>query len=132
MTTGGMQKNILNQDDMIFYKEDGKIMSGGFVVNSSLFESAIHGGSDDKKETSDLVVPFGLYYTPVEGFTGGKKPRYNYDASDEKDREEISDDIYEQLLNHHVEKSNVKPRKTRKHYKNSRPNKNTRRFHKKK
>jgi len=146
MSTDLMPKNIIGNDEMIFYKEGGKIMSGGFNVNSSLLtdgvpvayiqnDRGLKGGSG--KKVSDLfdhlVVPVGLYY---EGAMGGKNTRYNYDAHDTKEREEISDDIYEQLLKHHVEKNNkqqqIKPRKTRKHYNHNKPNKKTRRFHKKK
>ena len=146
MSTDLMQKNIIENNEMIFYKEGGKIMSGGFEVNSSLLSGGIpvatiqndknaKGGSG--KKVSDLfnhlVVPVGLYY---EGLSGGKKSHYNYDTPDTEEREEISDDIYEQLLQHHLEKNNkqqqVNPRKTRKKYNPIKPNKNTRRFHKKK
>ena len=143
MSADLIRPNIIQDNEMIFYKEAGKIMSGGFIVNSSLLNigspvASIQNGSDlngGKKKVSDLfdnlAVPVGLYYTPVEGLSGGKKSRYNYDIEDDENREEISDDIYEQLLKHHIEKNVAKPRKTRKYYKNPKPNKNTRRFYKK-
>lgn len=122
--------SIIGNDEMIFYKEGGKIMSGGFVVNSSLLNNVSQ--NDGELKGDNLVVPVGLYHTPVQGLVGGTKSRYNYDIEDDENREEISDDIYEQLLKHHIEKNVVKPRKTRKHYKNPKPGKNTRRFYKKK
>ena len=135
-----MTTDLIRADDMIFYKEGEQIMSGGFVVNSSLFDSVIHQASNGKltggsENNSDLAVPIGLYFTQSANLSGGKKILYNYDTSEQEEREEISDDIYEQLLKHHItknEKQQVKPRKTRKHYKNPKPDKNTRRFHKKK
>jgi len=130
MRTNLLQKNIIGNDEMIFYKEGGKIMSGGFVVNSSLLNNVSQ--NDGELKGGNLVVPVGLYHTSAEGLVGGKKSRYNYDIEDDENREEISDDIYEQLLKHHIEKNVAKPRKTRKYYKNPKPNKNTRRFYKKK
>lgn len=72
--------SYLGSDDFIFYKENGKIMSGGYTVNSILLNSGISpmqtnniGNQTGGKVSSvfeNLAVPAGLFYAHPKHFVG--------------------------------------------------------------
>ena len=108
--------NHISAEDLTFYKEDGKIMSGGFNVSSILMKKGIDlnqkGGGGSKSSIFDnLVVPAGLLYQKEQmggtenqmggGQMGGgdknPEPIY-YDEPNGKKDMVLDEDIYEKLL----------------------------------
>jgi hypothetical protein len=107
-------------NDLIFYKENDQIKSGGYSVHSALLNSDIPpmttlnilstgGGEKISTPFENLAVPAGLF------FINQKVPK-TYTNTEEhwKPREVISDDIYDKLFNL-IQMDDKKKRKTRKH-----------------
>ena len=102
----------ISADDLTFYKEDGKIMSGGFNVSSILMKNGfIPSNSNHQKGGSgtiisslfdNLAVPAGLLYQEQKqrGGDGDKEPIYYDEILENGEKKEgvLDEDIYEQLL----------------------------------
>ena len=113
-------------DDFVLYKKGGKVISGGFNVESIMMSRGVptmttynHPNNYESEKVSDLfknlVVPSGLYFMSVKNIAD--KNGIKYDDESKEDLEVINDDIYEKLLGlATVEKidSNNKKRRTRK------------------
>ena len=115
------------RNDLIFYKEGGKIKSAGYTVDSILLQKGgsvmttlntyytdtQSGGENISNDFKNLAVPAGLSYisqkkTSSDIFSGGS---YKNKPSDQ--HEMLSDDIYDKLFGL-VEYDNKQKRKTRK------------------
>lgn len=109
------------QNDLIFYKNpDGKIMSGGYNVESHMLQKGIspmqtlnvsqYGGKDEKVSSSfeNMAVPAGLYYITQPNHKN--KEQMNY----QKEHIALPDDIFDKLYKM-IEYDDKKKRKTRKH-----------------
>ena len=103
----------LNDEDMVYNMTDGKIMAGGYSVNSLLLNEglpALYEGGGHKAGThtkvSDrfkhLAVPAGLLYINESVSATATKPDTNESAV-------INDKLYEQLL--HLAELNNKAKK---------------------
>jgi hypothetical protein len=102
-----MASTILEDNDLVFNKIDGKIQSAGFSVNSILMqkgEPALFtrnsglqtGGGNVSDLFKDLAVPAGLAFFSRKQF-GGEEINNNRIIN--KNDEIISDDLHEKLLN---------------------------------
>ena len=106
------------EDELIFYKENDQIKSGGYSVKSSLLNnnispinSFILGGGEkasDKFET--LAVPAGLF------FINQKMPKKQSQQQYWEPHKTISDDLYDKLFDliKFDNKNNKKQKKTKK------------------
>jgi len=96
----------LSQNDLVLYSNpDGKIYSGGFNINSILFNKDLSpifnintqnnqsGGSSVSDLFENLAIPRGLLYF--------NNPRGGYEPTEEDGYEDnvIDDDVYNKLLN---------------------------------
>ena len=98
---------IFEGDELVMYKKDGKMYSGGFTVNSIMLQHGISpmtrvrsGGSGSKTgggilndSFAHLAIPAGLYYfdTGLLGQSGGKNP-------DVKEKGYVDDDMHKKLM----------------------------------
>ena len=96
-------------EDLVFYKENDKIMSGGYSSDSILLKEGFspmmtlnesYLASGGKKERvsnlfENLAVPAGLFYIPQ---TSGVKHNNEYNYDEECEHFVLSDDIHEQLF----------------------------------
>ena len=113
---------ILQDRDLIFYKNNGKIMSGGYDVDSHMLQNGFspmrtlnleqNGGIKTKEkkvsnEFENLAVPAGLYYI-TQGQTKHKEQQI-YD----KEHTPLSDDIFDKLYEM-IEYNDKNKRKTKK------------------
>ena len=125
-------------NDLIFYKDsDGKIMSGGYSVESRMLEEGISpmrtlnleqdGGREKKGKKEEkvsngfenLAVPAGLYYITQPQ----SKTKYKEQNSYNKEHSPLSDDIFDKLYEM-IEYNDKKKRKTKKQNLNVDKNKN--------
>jgi hypothetical protein len=109
--------NIFEEDDLIMYKQNGNIMSGGFKVESIILKKNISPETDtldseflienkNKGFTTpnlfqNLTVPCGLYYMePSRNINPSNIKKYNYEITIEEndDGKEIDDDLFNKLL----------------------------------
>lgn len=122
----------LSANDMIFYNEEGKIMSGGFSIESLLLrkgESPMYTTNSSENKTGgsvssifkNLAIPAGLLYQSNKEKTR-KMFEYNEDIQELhggfNDNSVLSEDIHSQLMKMiEVNDSGktVSERKTRKH-----------------
>ena len=127
--TNILENNILKNNDLIFYKDDnGKIMSGGYDVDSHMLRNGIspmrtlnfeQNGGKEKKETKisngfeNLAVPAGLYYISQPQSKGNYKEQNSYN----KEHTALPDDIFDKLYEM-IEYADKKKRKTKKHFVN--------------
>lgn len=132
--------STLLSNDLIFYKKDGLIMSGGYSVESHMLQNGIspmktlnqyqNGGNDDKISNNfdNLVVPAGLYFiTQKKNPNDTHKDQTYYN----KDHIPISDDIFDKLFEM-VQYNDKQKRKTKKHnVKNANKTNNTNNVNKK-
>jgi hypothetical protein len=111
----------LSNDDFTLYQEDGKLMSGGFEINTS--DSSVQkGGGYDLLD--NLAMP--LYYFTQHG---GKKNNHKYEESTPENVPIIENDLFDKLLNlveYKNEKESkrekvLKKRGTKKHIDNPKP-----------
>ena len=103
--------SILNHNDLIFYKQDGQIISGGYSLNSALLKNGISpmqtmntleqtktGGTNKVQKVSEMftnfAVPAGLYLMNPINPTNPDKPKGHYDTHHTM----LSDDIYDKLF----------------------------------
>ena len=117
-----MSKNMLNikNDDLIFSTSNGQILSGDFVIDSSLLQDGISpmltmnsekhiGDSIDKNVSSmfhHLAFPTGLLYLSAKrnsdsvggGGTSSSSSDNNYNAQINNKDEMLNDDIHEHFL----------------------------------
>lgn len=130
--------SILNHNDLIFYKQDGQIISGGYSLNSALLKNGISpmqtmntleqtktGGTNKVQKVSDMftnfAVPAGLYLmNPTNNTNTIDKPKGHYDTHHTM----LSDDIYDKLFKLVQPDEGVKKyTKTKKHIKLKQNNK---------
>lgn len=102
-------EHFMKEHDMVFSKsQNGDITGGGFSINSTLLKNITKfGGSPietiqtmigGEKQDEHMVVPFGLFYKQEKML---QKSLYNSKKetdTDVNDDNEISDDIYDELL----------------------------------
>jgi hypothetical protein len=118
---------ILQDRDLIFYKNNGKIMSGGYDVESHMLQNDISpmrtlnidqdGGKEttnkeDKKvsnEFENLAVPAGLYYISQLQ----TKSKHKEQPICDKKHTPLSDDIFDKLYEM-IEYNDKNKRKTKK------------------
>ena len=111
---------IMDDDELVFNKSDGKIHSAGFTVNSILLQKgepalitrnlgAQSGGGSVADLFKDLAVPAGLVSFTRKQFGGDVQQ-----SKIQNDDTVVSDDIHEKLLKMvEVEGGSKKLRKTR-------------------
>ena len=114
----------LSKNDFTLYQEGGKLMSGGFQINTS--DSSVQKGGGYGDLLDNLSMP--LYYFSQHG--GGKKNNHNYEESTPQDTPIIDNELFDKLLG--LVKYNsqkdlkrekvIKKRGTRKHIDNPGPN----------
>tara|TARA_B100001063_G_C16529496_1_gene435704 strand:- start:76 stop:468 length:393 start_codon:yes stop_codon:yes gene_type:complete len=115
----------LDKNDFVLYKENNRIKSGGYSVNSILlnknnpafttYNKQSGGGAGSKKVSevfSDLAVPAGLLYMKLNTNTNSFK------INSTSEKEVLSDSIHDQLLEllqpKEKQKYNIKSRKQKK------------------
>jgi hypothetical protein len=136
--------SILNHNDLIFYKQDGQIISGGYSLNSALLKNGISpmqtmntleqtktGGTNKVQKVSDMftnfAVPAGLYLINPNN-NNSDKPKGHY----EKHHTMLSDDIYDKLFKLvQPDETTKKYTKTKKHIKQQDKQNNKQRYTKK-
>ena len=114
----------LSKNDFTLYQEEGKLMSGGFQINTS--DSSVQKGGGYGDLLDNLSMP--LYYFSQHG--GGKKNNHNYEESTHEDTPIIDNELFDKLLG--LVKYNsqkdlkrekvIKKKGTRKHIDNPGPN----------
>ena len=113
-----MYMSYFTGEDLIFYKENNQIMSGGYSIDSILLKEGIapmttlnnllSGGNKEQVSNlfENLAVPAGLLYIH-------QKPKFNEHNYDEPcDHCVLSDDIHDQLFAL-IELNKPKKQKTR-------------------
>lgn len=97
--------NKFSGEDLIFYKENDKIMSGGYLINSILLNQGLppmttlnqnyYGGQGEKVSSifENLAVPAGLFYMNTK-----KEIIKNPPIDDEIEHVPLSDDLHDQLF----------------------------------
>lgn len=114
----------LSKNDFTLYQEEGKLMSGGFQINTS--DSSVQKGGGYGDLLDNLSMP--LYYFSQHG--GGKKNNHNYEESTHEDTPIIDNELFDKLLGLVKYKSEknlkrekvIKKKGTRKHIDNPGPN----------
>lgn len=100
------QEHFMKEHDMVFSRsEDGNIVGGGFTIHSTLLKNITqYGGSPienlkpiigGEKQNGNMAVPFGLFYKQEKNLHKNLNNSY---AVDVNNNNEISDEIYEELL----------------------------------
>ena len=103
--------SYISAEDLLFYKEDGKIMSGGFNVASIMMKNGISpmntmGGSlkQDKEKSKELgeiydnlAIPAGLLYQAYST-TGGYRKFDFINQLDEPQENILQEDIHDKLV----------------------------------
>jgi len=109
-------KNVhfMKEHDMVFSKSsNGNIMAGGFTVSSNLLKNNLYnggspieqldamiGGNNENGNIKSMAVPFGLFYNHIPNKNSNANTNKNINVdTDVNDDNEISDEIYEELLN---------------------------------
>ena len=97
--------NQFSGEDLIFYKENDKIMSGGYLINSILLNQGLpamttlnqnyYGGQREKVSSifENLAVPAGLFYMNTKTEIIKNQP-----LDDETEHVPLSDDLHDQLF----------------------------------
>lgn len=97
--------NQFSGEDLIFYKENDKIMSGGYLINSILLNQGLpamttlnqnyYGGHLEKVSSifENLAVPAGLFYMNTKTEIIKNQP-----LDDEIEHVPLSDDLHDQLF----------------------------------
>ena len=127
-----MYMSTLSPEDLVYYEKDGKIMSGGYAIESLLMKGKIppmstsntHGqkGGNVSSIFKNMAVPAGLLLLQQEV----KNKQYNY-----KNNNHIEDSLHDKLLDlispeekktfsiktrrNNPQKNSQKQKKTRKH-----------------
>ena len=110
--------NIFNDGDLVLYKENGKIMSGGYSIDSILLQSGespltsyfnggtlesegLEGNKEREKERknpfANLAIPVGIFYINQQA-TKSDYEKKSYDDEHYKKHDMLSDDIYDKLF----------------------------------
>uniref|UniRef100_A0A6C0EFF0 Uncharacterized protein n=1 Tax=viral metagenome TaxID=1070528 RepID=A0A6C0EFF0_9ZZZZ len=101
-------EHFMKEHDMVFSRlEDGSIVGGGFTIDSMLLKNITqYGGSPiekletmigGNKQNEHMAVPFGLFYKKEKNI----HKKFNNSSAVDMDMDnnnEISDEIYEELL----------------------------------
>lgn len=130
-----LTNDLMSANDLIFYKEGGNIMSGGYKLNSIFLQNGVSPmqtvnfrkkgletnslESDSKKDSNisslfeDLAIPAGLFFNNAKLFSQNKIPYQPYE-----EHTMLPDDIFDKLFKM-VEydpnlKANKQNKKTRK------------------
>jgi hypothetical protein len=107
-------EKIIQDNDLIFYKDNNGIFrGGGFVIDSDMLKK------DSSNENNSYIVPSGLYFTepPLTGGTNNYPNKYvNKDAA-------VSDSLYERLLSLATHNDTPKKNETSKKYIKTKKNK---------
>ena len=129
--------NHFSANDLVFYKEDDRIMSGGYLIDSILLKQGISpmttynqtGGLNGDKVSNifeNLAVPAGLLYTYKKG--NGIYEEYQINKVFAKENKVLPDEIHDELFKQieiDLDKKKV-IKKTRKQ--NKRSNKQTKKL----
>ena len=130
--------SYLGTDDFIFYKENGKIMSGGYTVNSILLNNGISPMQTNNTDNQvggkvsavfeNLAVPAGIFYINQKQPLLDEKniPQYGHSHLPET-HEPLSDDIHDTLFKL-VELDKKRKRNTKKQRGERKNKKNTRKM----
>jgi hypothetical protein len=122
----------MNQNDMVYYKQDGNITAGGFKINSAFLSSGAPfatlykqmGGSSGGSSLLDgLAVPAGLLMIQQSIGGGDTTPRYKT-----SEKNVINDTLYDKLLklaSNGVEEPKNTSKKTKKNFKKSKTHRKT-------
>lgn len=97
--------SFFQPSDLIFYKKDGQIMSGGYSIDSILLKEGIspmttlntntqQGGSTVSSLFENLAIPAGLFFTNQHG--ASKKTQF--DADNIEEHSTLSEDIHDKLF----------------------------------
>ena len=121
--------NEYGDDEMVYNKEDGKIMAGGYLVNSLLLNQGepvsystddfLTGGKKthkaDKANMANIADKFSDRFKhlaiPAGFLYAAKKPHHNHYNKKNTVDTVVNDDLYEKLLKlaeHDVKESNTK------------------------
>lgn len=107
------QEHFMKEHDMVFSRsKDGTITGGGFVLESMLLkniteygehpdddEDNMIGGDNTHKNMNTMAVPFGLFYKQEKNLHKNQHKNFNNSpAVDVNNDNEISDDLYNELL----------------------------------
>lgn len=135
------QEHFMKEHDMVFSKsQNGTITGGGFVIDSMLLKNITQyggspienlermiGGDKQHENIKSMAVPFGLFYKQ-EKMLHKSLNNSNYStATDVNDDNEISDEIYDELLkkvNANDDSSEKSKKSGKSEKKKSRKNKN--------
>jgi len=104
--------HFMKEHDMIFSKsQNGDITGGGFSINSMLLKNitkfggspietlqTMIGGEKQDENVKSMVVPFGLFYKQEKMLQKSLHNSKKETDTDVNDDNEISDDLYDQLL----------------------------------
>ena len=127
---------LLNDQDFTLYQEGGKLMSGGFAIDTNYqgereeVQGVQEGGSSDPGSSllDNLAMP--LYYFSQGGGKNKKKILHKYEESDPESVPVINSDLYDKLLGLMEYKEDkkdekrekaLKKRGTRRHVDNPKP-----------
>ena len=121
-----------SSNDLVFYKENEKIMSGGYLIDSILLKQGLspittinhqEGGKNsnsDKRVSSifeNLAVPAGLLYIQSKGSS-----MTNLNERKKQENIVLDDDIHDEFLKSIEVAFNVKKKKNTKRQKNNNKN----------
>lgn len=109
-----MYMSHFSGDDLVFYKEDDKIMSGGYLIDSILLKQGLSpmttlnksGGSNSNNNKvsnifENLAVPAGLMYTYKKGSViDNFDSDYQKGGAYLKKNIYLEDEIHDELLKH--------------------------------
>ena len=135
--------NQLGAGDLVFYTEGGKIMSGGYTVDSMLFQNGqspftgyYKGGAlesdtndNDTKIMENLAIPIGIFYLNQQSKMSDYEKK-SYNDSKYKQCNVVPDDLFDELFKL-ASITNAKTNKIHKFSKNNNkkiPSKKTRRL----
>jgi len=104
--------HFMKDHDMVFSKsQNGDITGGGFSINSMLLKNitkfggspieiiqTMIGGEKQDENIKSMVVPFGLFYKQEKMLQKSLHNSKKETDTDVNDDNEISDDLYDQLL----------------------------------
>jgi hypothetical protein len=105
-------EHFMKDHDMVFSKsQNGDITGGGFSINSMLLKNitkfggspietlqTMIGGEKQDENIKSMVVPFGLFYKQEKMLQKSLHNSKKETDTDVNDDNEISDDLYDQLL----------------------------------
>jgi hypothetical protein len=106
-----MTSALLEAQDFTLYQEGGKLMSGGFNIETAV-EGIQEGGNPGPSLLDNLAMP--LYYFSQNGGKNKKKTVHNYAESDPESNGIINNDLYDKLLGLMEYKEEKQPKKEEK------------------